>query len=332
MAVWIYSRNLGKYSQQTGAIMKIVIAGATGFIGQNLIAQLLGSRHSIVILTRRPFSTKANQDPLLTYASWDGTSQGSWAKHLDGADAVINLSGQSIAGKRWSTTRKLELLSSRIDSTKAIVCAIQNAGIKPSALLNASAVGYYGHTQEGDVNEDHPAGSDYLGRLCAQWELAALAAEQLGVRVLLLRSGIVLDSRSGALPRMLLPFKLFVGGPLGSGRQWFPWIHRDDEIRGIVYALEHSSLSGPVNLVAPEEATMRDFSIALGKAMHRPSALAVPSFLLRILLGEMADVILTGQRAVPEKLIQAGFQFRFPALAEALADLLQEHGNSVGSS
>ena len=304
-------------------MLKIVIAGATGFIGQKLTSRLLDSQTYVVVLTRKPASGRTTKHARLSYGQWDGKTQGDWTEHIDGADAVVNLSGQSVASRRWSKTRKQQLYSSRIDSTNALVEAIGASRVKPSVLLNASAVGYYGHIEQGAVTEEHQPGNDFLGRLCADWESAALAARAFGVRVVLLRTGIVLDPEGGALQRMIFPFKLFAGGPLGSGEQWFPWIHEEDEIRAILYTLERSSLSGPVNLSASESTTMREFSNALGSALHRPSALRIPAFMLRFLLGEMADVVLSGQQVVPQKLMKDGFEFRFPTLPGALADLLR---------
>ena len=304
-------------------MVKIIIAGATGFIGQKLTSRLLESHTSVVVLSRKPASGSTTGHALIRYGQWDGRNQGDWTRHIDGADAVINLSGQSVASRRWSKTRKQRLYSSRIDSTNALVEAIGASTLKPSVLLNASAVGYYGHVKDGVVTEEHKPGNDFLGRLCADWESAALAARAFGVRVVMLRTGIVLDPEGGALQRMILPFKLFAGGPLGSGDQWFPWIHEEDEIRAILYALEQRSLHGPVNCSAPESATMRDFSNALGRALRRPSALRIPGFMLRALLGEMADVVLSGQQTVPEKLMKEGFEFSFPTLPGALADLLR---------
>jgi len=301
----------------------MVLAGATGFIGQKLTSRLLDSQISVVVLTRNPASGRTTKHARLSYGQWDGKNQGDWTKHIDGAEAVVNLSGQSVASRWWSKTRKQELYSSRIDSTNALVEAIGASTVKPSVFLNASAVGYYGHVEQGAVTEDHPPGNDFLGRLCADWESAALSARAFGVRVVLLRTGIVLGSEGGALQRMIFPFELFAGGPLGSGDQWFPWIHEEDEVRAILYAIGRSSLSGPVNLSAPESTTMREFSNALGRALHRPSALRIPAFLLRALLGEMADVVLSGQRIVPQKLMKEGFEFSFPTLPGALADLLR---------
>jgi uncharacterized protein (TIGR01777 family) len=304
--------------------LKTVIAGGTGFIGQKLTSAFLEEQHRVVILTKRPIGSRTVPHPHLEYAHWDGRTEGKWMEELEEADAVINLSGESIGSRRWSARRKLQLLASRIESTNVLVVAIEKAKARPSVLVNASAVGYYGDVKAGDVTEDQAAGNDFLSHLCVRWEAAAMAATESGVRVVVLRSGIVLDARGGALKRMLLPFRMFVGGPLGSGRQWFPWIHQNDEIRAILFAVERKELSGPLNLAAPEPATMKEFSTALGKALHRPSALAVPSFMMRVILGEMADIVLAGQRVIPKKLTQAGFRFQFPTLEGALADILRK--------
>jgi uncharacterized protein (TIGR01777 family) len=302
---------------------KIVIAGATGFIGQKLTSHLLASRYTVVVLTRRPDAIQTPPHPPVSYVGWDGKSQGEWTRHIDGADAIINLTGQSIAGKRWSDTRKEELLLSRTQPTSALVQAMKASGTRPRIFINASAVGYYGNVPQETVTEDHPPGNDFLGSLCTAWEAAALSAQELDVRVVLLRTGIVLDKKGGALQRMLLPFRLFVGGPLGSGDQWFPWIHKEDEVRAILFTLETRSISGPVNLAAPGIASMREFTKALGVVLHRPSLFRVPSFVLRAALGEMADIVLTGQKVVPQKLRKEGFEFQFPTLVGALEDLLR---------
>ena len=307
--------------------MKIVIAGASGLIGSLLTKSLLNSRHSVVVLTRNPQRSTTSPHPLLQVEPWDGRTAGNWHRHIVDADAVVNLAGESLGTARWTKSRKRALISSRVDPTQAIVDAMKGTTNKPQALLNASAVGYYGRVDDGNVTEDHPSGSDFTSSVCVEWEQAALAAKSFGVRVVLLRSGIVLDPRGGALQRMVLPFRLFVGGPLGSGNQWLPWIHRVDEIRAICFLLENSRVSGPVNLAAPESATMQDFSRALGKSMRRPSVMRVPAFVLKVVLGEMADIVLTGQRAIPQKLLQAGFTFLFPGLKGALDELLADNSS-----
>jgi len=303
--------------------MKIVVAGGSGFLGKALLKKLSQAGNSVILLTRNPDAVAPTIPPSIQIAPWDASTIGHWATSIDGADAVINLTGESIGGKRWTTKQKEVLLSSRIDSTKAIVEAIRQASKKPNVLVNQSAVGYYGNVPEVDVEEDHPPGNDYLSYVARKWEEEARKAESLGVRVVLPRTGVVLDSRGGALPRLLLPFNLYIGGPLGSGKQWFPWIHLEDEITALVYAIENEKLAGPVNLAAPGHVTMKQFCSALGNAMHRPSWAPVPGFMLRILLGEMAgSLLLGGQKVIPEKLLETGYKFRFPKLDEALADVL----------
>lgn len=306
---------------QGGYNMKIVIAGGSGFLGRMLIERLTESNHSVVVLSRNPKTVKHTL-PKVEVESWDAASLGTWTQRVDGADAVINLTGESIAGKRWSKKQKDLISSSRVSSTRALVEAIDRAKKRPAILVNASAVGFYGDVPDGDVTEDHPKGNDFLADVCGRWEFEAKTAEKYGVRVVLLRTGIVLDKNGGALQKLLLPFNLFIGGPLGSGKQWFPWIHLEDEVGAIAFALENKSLSGSINLAAPDPVTMRQFCSALGKAMHRPSWAPVPGFVLKAILGEMADsLLLGGQRAIPRKLLESGYKFRFPNLPEALADI-----------
>lgn len=298
--------------------MKIVLAGATGFIGERLVRRLREEGHALTILTRQRRENKEG----VSYARWDGKTVEEWATSIDGSDAIINLAGEPIAAKRWSKSRKDLILSSRVNATKAIVEAIAKATKKPEVLLNASAVGFYGDVKEGEVTESHPPSSDFLGTTCAKWEEAARKAEASGVRVVRFRTGIVLEKNGGALKKLLLPFNLFVGGPLGTGRQWFPWIHIDDEIGAIVFALTNKSLSGPVNLAAPEPATMHGFCKALGRAVGRPSWAPVPGFVLQIVLGEMSTMLLGGQKIIPKKLLEAGYKFQFPQLDMALRQVV----------
>ena len=303
--------------------MKIVVAGGTGFIGRSLVERLVDSGHTALVLTRNRTKIRTLYSPTVQVADWDGRSSGDWARHLEGADAVINLAGEPIAAKRWTSVQKERIVGSRIESTSAIVGAIKKSTKKPQVLINASGVGYYGDVKVGGVTEVSPNGDDFFARLCYQWESAAREAEQHGVRVVALRTGIVLHKSGGVLKRFLLPFNLFVGGPLGPGTQWLSWIHREDAMRAILFALENRSLSGAVNIAAPEPATMSEFCAELGKAMGRPSWFSVPEFALRLVLGEMVDVVIKGQRAIPKKLLDAGFVFRFPTLSEALSDLMK---------
>jgi uncharacterized protein (TIGR01777 family) len=311
--------------------MKIIIAGGTGFIGKALVDRLLGDNHTVVVLTRNVAAGKSSWRPTSSFLpqaspvfeQWDAYTVGTWSNHVDGADAVINLTGELIAGKRWTQKQKEKILTSRVTATRAIVNAIERATKKPSVLINASAVGYYGNVPEGEVTESFPCGSDFLAGVCRKWEEAALIAQQYGVRVVTPRFGVVLSRDGGALQRMMIPFRLFAGGYLGTGTQWFPWIHRDDLINAMLFSLQHSSLSGAVNFVAPHAVTMKEFCKTLGEAMHSPSWTFVPSFVLRILLGEMAEMLLTGQKVIPKKLLDEGFKFLYSELSQALKEAVK---------
>lgn len=304
-------------------MMKIVVAGGSGFIGRTLVQRLASANHNVVVLTRKGGASKAGSHNSITVAEWDGRSVGEWSKHLDGSDAVINLAGELIAGKRWTNNQKALIMSSRVDATKALVGSIAKAQRKPRVFISASAVGYYGAVEAADVFESAAQGSDFLADVCGRWEAEALVVAKSGVRVVIPRLGVVLENDGGALKKMLLPFKLFAGGPLGSGSQWFPWIHRDDVVGVIMFALEKTTLSGPVNAAAPEPATMKQFCKTLGEVMRRPAWAPVPAFVLKVVLGEMSGMLLTGQRVVPKKAIDAGYQFQFPSLKRALEDILR---------
>ncbi|MFZ1979240.1 MAG: TIGR01777 family oxidoreductase, partial [Bacteroidota bacterium] len=227
-----------------------------------------------------------------------------------------------IAGKRWTDVQKTKIFESRIGTTKSLVSAIGNAGHPPKVLLNASAVGFYGNVPEGDVTESFSKGKGFLADLCAQWELEALRAEKFGVRVVLLRTGIVLDTDTGVFPKLLSSFRFFLGGHFGSGKQWFPWIHVLDEVNAILFTLENGKISGAVNLCVPGILRQKDFCTVLGRVLNRPPAISIPGMVLKILLGEMADPLLfQGQKVIPEKMIAAGFKFSFPECEDALKDL-----------
>ncbi len=301
---------------------KIVISGATGFVGRILVKRLLDQNHHVIVLSRRTDAFKNERSQNLTVDWWDGKSLGLWTSQLDGADAIINLSGEGIAGKRWTAPQKEILKNSRLDATRALISAATYASKKPKTFINASAVGYYGSVKSGEVTEDFPKGDDFLANLCAQWEEEAKKAQSLGARVVLIRIGIVLEKEGGALKKFIPPFRFFVGGPLGSGDQFFPWVHREDLIGIILYALQNSSLSGPVNAVSPGILTMKEFCAELGQAMKRPSWAPVPAFALKILLGEMADMVITGQKAVPKRLQEEGYRFLYPDIKTSLASIL----------
>lgn len=298
--------------------MNIVLAGGSGFIGGALVDALIARGDRPTLLTRDPEGQQSRWGAKAAFAHWDGKNDGEWNKALDGADAVVNLSGASIADGRWTPARKLVLIKSRIDSTRALVSALSRAAKRPKVLVNASAVGFYGDFSDGQATETSPQGRDFLAALCGQWEREALAAEPLGARVVLARFGVVLGRDGGALPKMALPFKLFAGGPLGTGRQPFPWVHRDDVVGALLFALSREDLSGPVNVVAPESLDNRAFSAALGRALGRPSWAPVPAFVLKLALGEMSEMLLAGQNAAPKKLLAAGYSFKHATADSAL--------------
>lgn len=298
--------------------MRLVVAGGTGFIGSALCARLLELGHSLTLLTRSPSSAivSANEKQL----AWNPGSSGAWEEAIHGSDGVINLAGEPIA-KRWTERQKEIISSSRVDATRALVSAIGKAKEKPKFLINASAVGYYGPHGGETLTEEAGPGSDFLSQLCGAWEKEAARAEECGLRVIRLRTGIVLGKGGGALAKMLLPFKLFVGGPLGSGEQWMSWIQLEDEIGLILFLLEHPDAHGAVNATAPNPVTMQEFCKTLGDVLNRPSWAPVPASALRLLLGEMAEMLLTGQRVLPAQAQKLGYAFKHPTLLEALRAL-----------
>jgi len=300
--------------------MKIVITGATGMISSLLVERL--SRRfdtSLVLLSRNPGReiSMANRQ----WLGWQPGSSGEWQRAIDGADAVINLAGEPIAAKRWTARQKLIISSSRIEATQSLIEAIGKAKVRPKTLISASAVGYYGPHGDERLDEQTRPGNDFLARLCVDWENQARKAEALGLRVSVLRTGIVLAKGAGALKKMVPPFKFFAGGPLGSGQQWMPWIHIDDEVGLIEFLLERADAHGAFNGTTPNPVTMAEFTRTLGAALNRPSWVSVPPSVLALMLGEMAGMLLTGQRAMPDAALKLGFQFKYPQLADALSAL-----------
>jgi len=240
---------------------------------------------------------------------------------LEGCYGVVNLAGESI-NSRWTAARKERILNSRIKTTAGLVKAMTHLKNRPKVFISASAVGYYGPRGDEELSETAPAGTDFLATVCSRWEEEALRAQDLGVRVVLLRLGVVLALGGGALQQMLLPYRLFAGGPVGSGRQWFSWIHLEDLMKVIQYALNNNTLEGPVNATVPQPVTNQEFSRILGEVLHRPSWLPVPAFMMRLVFGEMADMLLNGQRVIPEKLVRSGFEFKYLSPRQALENLL----------
>jgi len=303
--------------------MHVVVAGGTGFIGTALVRRLVRDGRRVTVLTRRSEAEARKLLPRsVSVVRWQS---GVPAAPLPAeADAVVNLAGAAIA-RRWTQAAKRLIVDSRVQTTRAVVRALkerQSASGAPRVLVNASAVGYYGPRGDERVTERDGPGDDFLSHVCRQWEGAAVEAEDAGVRVVRLRTGFVVG-RGGALPLMMLPFRLSVGGPLGSGRQWLPWVHLDDVVGLILFALEHEGVSGPLNVSAPEPVRNREFARVLGRVMRRPSWAPAPAPVMRAVLGEMADMILTGQRAVPEAALGAGYEFRHPDLEAALRDILE---------
>lgn len=301
--------------------MTILISGGTGFIGQALVKKMKERGDVAILLTRDPERLKRRFPSSVEIVRWDGMSPGDWCSIVERANAVVNLAGESIGDHRWSRRQKELIVGSRVNATRAIVQAIASAQKKPEVFVNASAVGFYGSTGEDVVTEDRGRGEGFLAETCARWEAEAAPAKTYCSRIVILRMGVVMGERGGALDKMLIPFKLFVGGPLGSGLQWFPWVHLDDLISAILFVLDNPRLIGPVNIAAPQAVRMKEFCSQLGNALGRPSWLPVPAFALRTLLGELSTMVLTGQRVVPAQLTNAGFVFRFPDLFSALQDL-----------
>ena len=303
--------------------MKIVVTGGSGLIGTALIKELIERKDDVILFTRNPENSRKIFPKGITPIVWDGKTIGAWTQALGGCDIIINFSGESIGAKRWTANQKRKIMESRIDSARVLIMAIQSMQKKPATLINASAIGIYGDVPEDEATESYPAGSDFLAEVCKRWEAEPTKAKTFGTRVVNVRTGIVLALNGGALARMLLPFKLFLGGPLGSGRQWFPWIHLQDLIKAILFIIDHPSIEGPVNMAAPDYVRMKDFCNALGKAMHRPSFAPVPAFVLKVALGEMSTLVLTGVKVIPQKLLDHHFQFDFPKLETALENLFE---------
>jgi hypothetical protein len=308
--------------------MRIVVTGGTGLIGRALLQSLAGDGCEAVVLSR--FPERARDLPEgIRVVGWDGASADGWFPAADGADAIVNLAGANIGGEhflpsRWTQARKRLIRDSRVKAGRAVVEAVSKMSQKPRVVIQASGVGYYGFCGDEELGEEAPAGDDFGARLARdEWEPSTEPVEDLGVRRAILRTGAVLDADHGALPRLVLPFRLFVGGHWGSGRQWISWIHLEDEVRAIRFLIENEQARGAFNLVAPGAVTNADFGRALGRVLKRPYWFPIPGFALRWVFGEVTSVLLEGQRAVPKRLLDLGFTFRFPDVTSALVDLLQ---------
>jgi hypothetical protein len=303
-----------------GRTVKIFITGGTGFVGKTLAPALIRSGKEVTILTR---SAKGE----LTGVDWvegDPTQRGGWQERVKGHDLVINLAGASIFS-RWTEKTKKTLRESRILTTRHIVEAME--GGKGKALFSTSAIGYYGFHGDEELTEESPPGGDFLALLARDWEAEAREAEKKGCRVVIARFGIVLGEKGGALGQMIPLFEKFVGGPLGSGQQWFSWVHIEDLTRTFLFLLEHPEISGPVNFTAPNPVRNKELAQSLGRILGRPAFLPAPGFMLKLILGEFGSILLEGQRVLPQKLLKAGFQFQYPEIEGALKQVIQAGRN-----
>ena len=306
--------------------MKVAITGATGFVGSRLVEKLNAAGDQIVVLTRNPSKAKrvfpASNFSNVEAVEYNAQSAGSWQESLSGCDGVVNLAGEPIS-ERWTPEHKKAILESRQHITKTLVEAIKQANPRPSVLVNASAVGYYGTSETATFDETSPSGNDFLAQVCQTWETEAQKVKEAGVRLAIIRIGIVLGN-GGALAKMIGPYQFFAGGPIGSGRQWLSWIHRDDLVNLIIEALKRPELEGTFNATAPNPARMEQFSQTLGDVMNRPAWLPVPGFALDLLLGEGAKVVLEGQQVLPKKTQSARFQYQYPELKSALTEIVSK--------
>jgi len=305
--------------------MKVAVTGATGFVGSRLVERLQEEEYSVLVLTRNPERAKrvfpSSVYSQLEIVGYTPTKSGSWQQAISGCDGVVNLAGAAIADERWTPQRKQEILESRSTATQKLVEAIAQADSKPSVLVSASAVGYYGSSETALFDENSPSGRDFLANVCLAWEAAAQQVPEAGTRLVILRLGIVLGM-GGALEKLLTPFKLFAGGPLGSGHQWFSWIHREDLVNLILFSLTNSQVEGVLNATAPNPVKMEQLCHALGEVLHRPSWLPVPDFALEILLGDAAQVILQGQQVIPKRTLSYNFNYQYPTVKSALEEIL----------
>ncbi len=310
--------------------MHVLITGGTGLIGRRLIDQLFKHGHTATVLSRRKYRP-ATLPSTVGFARWDGQSAEGWGHLVEEAEALVNLAGAGVADEKWTDERKRIIRHSRLEAGKAVIEAIRAAQNKPKVLIQASAVGYYGPNPPEMVTEESPPGRDFLADVCVDWEQSTAEVEEMGVRRVIIRTGVVLDMAGGALPKMLIPFRLVVaGGPIGSGRQWLPWIHYLDEAEAIRFLLEHETASGPFNLTAPKPVRNKEFVRTIGKVLKRPAFAPAPGFIFKAILGEMATVLLDGQPAVPHRLLDLGYDFKFSTVEAALVDLLKPPKIDIG--
>jgi len=300
--------------------MKVFITGGTGFVGTQLTSRLVQDGHQVTILTRSLKGAMGSL-PEISYLEGDPTKKGPWQEAIKIHDAVINLAGASIFSK-WTEEHKKAIRESRVNTTRNIVEGMPSHPERPFTLFSTSAVGYYGFCADEERTEESPPGNDFLARTAVEWEGEALKAREKGARVVITRFGIVMGEKGGALSQMIPLFKKYIGGPIGSGKQWFSWVHIKDLMEAFVFLIKHPEISGPVNVCSPNPVRNRDLAKALGKALHRPSFFPAPGFMVKLVLGEFGSVILEGQRVIPKRLLENGFVFRYPDIGKALQGIV----------
>ena len=307
--------------------MHVIITGGSGLIGRSLTESLTADGHNVTILSRNPAGV-VGLPAGVNVVQWDGKTAEGWGALVEKADAIVNLAGESIAGKglipsRWTVDRKNRIRQSRLDAGDAVMAALESAAHLPSVLVQASAIGFYGVHGDEMLDESSPPGDDFLARLCLDWEASTEKAETLGVRRVIIRTGLLFSIAGGVLPLLAMPFRFYAGGVVGSGEQYYSWIHYMDEIAAIRFLIENENTSGAYNLTAPQPVTAKEFAREIGQVLHKPSVMPVPAFAMRAALGEVSTLALEGQRVLPKRLLDVGFTFSYEELEKALQDLLR---------
>ena len=309
--------------------MRVLITGGAGLVGRALAEDMAGDGHDVVVLSRDP--ERAGKLPeRVGIERWNAHTADGWGSLADGASAIVNLAGENIAAGRWTSRQKNRIRDSRLHAGRAIVQAVEAAARKPGVIIQASGIGYYGDHKDDKVIEETSPGDDFLARLAIEWEASTYGLQESGIRWATIRTGVVLSNEGGALPRMIVPARFLFAGRFGSGRQWFPWIHIADEVKAIRFLIDNEAASGPYNLVAPNPVTNSEFITYLGNELDRPVLIAMPALALRVLLGEMSIELLKSQRAVPNRLLQMGFEFEYNDVSEALHDLINRGDSRSG--
>ncbi len=333
---------------------RIIVTGATGLIGRALCRRLIARGDQVVVFSRNPAAAQQTVPGAAEYIAWEAADGGPWAAAVNGADAVVHLAGANTFARRWNAAYKREIRESRVISTRGLVAAMSRAAARPKVFVCGSAIGYYGSPGDTPLDERAPPGAGFLAEVVQAWERAAAAAERLDIRTIMLRTavviggdtpglplpitlrgasldrpGVVLDFERGVLPLMAMPFRFFLGGPIGNGQQWFSWIHLEDEVGLLLLALDDARVSGPLNASSPEPVRNREFSAVLGRVLGRPSWLPLPYPALRLLVGEVAETLVASQRVIPAKALALGYQFRYPTVEAALRAALGQRGASL---